>query len=78
MFTELTSVLDDKRSILTCFRQLTDFSVTGSEQADGHPRRRQSYRHKDGGGAGGLHGGDRHPGLLRPPEHRQTARCLLL
>lgn len=54
------------------------FFLSGSEQAEWDPGCCQGYRHKDGGRAGGLHGWDRHPGLMQPPSHCQTAGCLLL
>ena len=45
-------------------------SFPGPEQAEWDPGSSQGDRHQIRGGAGGLHGGDRHPGLLRPPLHR--------
>lgn len=51
--------------------------LSGSEQAEQDPCCRQGYWHKDRGWVGGLHGRDRHFGLLQPPSHCQTAGRLL-
>lgn len=64
--------------IIISFPFLVCILLSGSEQAEWDPGCCQGYWHKDGGRAGGLHGWDRHSGLLQPPSHCQTAGRLLL
>lgn len=50
----------------------------GAEQGDGDVGGRQSDRDAERGGAGGLAGGDRDLGVLRPPQRHQAAGRALL